>query len=127
MTKGIFGNEITHDIYGNPLKRENKREPITKSQKNEVLARQKNRCANCRKLLDMRTVEFDHIKEVYRDGKSRVNNLQAFCSDCHKIKTHNHRLKKIENKRKINNQNNGNYWINPLTGKREKLNNLWSL
>ena len=95
----MFGNKIINDIYGRSLKKETKRQPVSKSQKNEILAQQKSRCAHCRKMLDMRSVEFDHKKEVYKGGRSLVNNLQALCSDCHKIKTHNNRLKKIENKR----------------------------
>ena len=127
MAKDIFGNTITHDVYGNPLKKINKREPVSKSQKNEVLAQQKNRCARCRKLLDMRATHFDHIKEVYKGGKSRVGNLQALCANCHNVKTHEEKLNKVENRRKTNNSGTSNYFINPITGKKEKGNSLWKL
>ena len=73
-----------------------KRESVAKSQKNEVLAKQKNRCARCKKHLDMRCTHFDHIKEVYKGGKSTVSNLQALCANCHNIKTHKEKLKKTE-------------------------------
>ena len=120
----MFGNKIINDIYGRSLKKETKRQPVSKSQKNEILAQQKSRCAHCRKMLDMRSVEFDHKKEVYKGGRSLVNNLQALCSDCHKIKTHNNRLKKIENKRKSGTKK--EYWINPITGRKEIRKNVWS-
>jgi 5-methylcytosine-specific restriction endonuclease McrA len=81
-------------------KRENIREPVSKSQKNEVLARQKSKCTRCHKLLDPRAMHFDHIKEVYKGGKSTIANLQALCANCHNIKTHEDKLKKVESKRK---------------------------
>jgi len=81
-------------------KKENIRGPVSKSQKNEVLARQKSKCARCHKLLDPRATHFDHIKEVYKGGKSTVDNLQALCANCHNIKTHEDKLKKVESKRK---------------------------
>lgn len=65
----------------------------------------------------MRALHFDHIREVYKGGKSVINNLQALCANCHNIKTHNEKLKKVE-KRRVNNnkEKRGNYWINPLDG-----------
>ena len=113
----LFGN-----LFGKSGK-SNKREPVSKSQKNEILARQKNRCVRCRKLLDMRATHFDHIKEVYKGGKSTIDNLQALCSDCHSVKTHDEKLQKVERRRK-NNSSDSNYFINPLTGKKEKIKNL---
>lgn len=85
-----------------------KREPVTKSQKNEVLAIQKNKCAKCNKQLDMRATHFDHIKEVYKGGKSVISNLQALCANCHSIKTNKDKLKKAEEKKSktTNNKNN---------------------
>lgn len=76
-----------------------KRQPVAQSQKNEVLARQGNKCAKCDKMLDMRGVNFDHIKEVYKGGKSIVDNIQALCTGCHSIKTHDDRLRQTESKR----------------------------
>lgn len=109
--------DITKFLCGNIIKK-NKREPVSKSQKNEVLARQKNKCIGCKKPLDMRATHFDHIKEVYKGGKSRISNLQVLCANCHNVKTHEEKLKKVEKRRKVNT---GNYYINPVTGKKEKL------
>ncbi len=95
---GILDSDINFSILGNN-KRKNIRWPVSKSQKNEVFARQKNKCNRCKKLLDMRAVHFDHIKEVYRGGKSIIDNLQALCANCHNIKTHEERLKKVERRR----------------------------
>jgi len=82
-----------------PKSEKPKRESVAKSQKNEVLAKQRNKCAMCNKLLDMRATHFDHIKEVYKNGKSIVSNLQALCANCHNIKTHKDKLKRTEKKK----------------------------
>ena len=74
----------------------------------------------------MRAKHFDHVKEVYKDGKSRISNLQALCANCHSIKTHKEKLQKVEKRRKTN-KSSGNYFVNPLTGKKEKANNLFRL
>jgi len=124
MVTDILGNKITHDIYGRPLSKPNRREPVSKSQKNEALARQKNKCMRCKKLLDMRAMHFDHIKEIYKGGKSRIKNLQALCANCHNVKTHEEKLHKVEKRRRTANSST-NYFINPITGKKEKSNNLW--
>lgn len=118
MEKDVFGNKITHDIYGRPLKKQIKRQPISKSQKNEILSQQKNKCAHCKKMLDMRATHFDHIKEVYRGGKSVINNLQALCANCHNIKTHKEKLKKVEINRK-------NKRKNLFAQKRKQKNAFW--
>ena len=47
-------------------------------------------------MLDMRAVQFDHIKEVYKGGKSTESNLQALCANCHMKKTHKEVLHKTE-------------------------------
>jgi hypothetical protein len=83
-----------------------KREPVARSQKNEVLAQQRNRCARCKNILDMRATHFDHIKEVYKGGRSIVSNLQALCANCHNIKTHKDKLKQTEKKKTQGRKNN---------------------
>ena len=124
MAKDIFGNKVTHDIYGRPIKRQTKRQSISRSQKNEILAQQKNKCIHCNKMLDMRATHFDHIKEVYKGGKSVINNLQALCANCHNIKTHKEKLKKVEAKREKRIEK--KYIINPLTGRKELEKNPWT-
>ena len=128
MAIDIFGNKITRDIFGNPLAKKDKRQSVSRSQKNEILSKQRNKCAVCKKSLDMRATDFDHIKEVYKGGKSRVGNLQALCANCHNVKTHEEKLKKVETRRKTNNSGTGNYFINPITDKKERENPLdWKL
>jgi len=98
------GKRKSNDLLGGGLdfglnskkKTKPKRESVAKSQKNEVLAKQKNKCAMCKKPLDMRATHFDHIREVYKGGKSTISNLQALCAICHNIKTHKEKLKKTE-------------------------------
>lgn len=129
MVKDMFGNEITHNIYGNPLKKKIKRQSVSSAQKKAILITQGGRCANpkCRKILTG-SIQYDHIKEVHKGGKSITNNLRAFCGSCHDERHILDKAKEMDKKRRRKNSSNrGNYFINPLTGKKEKANNLWSL
>jgi hypothetical protein len=96
-SNNVFGSSLCFGL--NSKSEKPKRESVATSQRNAVLARQKNKCARCGKLLDMRAVQIDHIKEVYKGGKSTVSNLQALCSSCHSIKTHEDKLKQTEKKK----------------------------
>jgi len=71
MAKDSFESILNKNLLGNTSKKRPKRQPVSLSQKNEVLARQKNRCAMCHRLLDMRAKHLDHKKEVYRGEKVR--------------------------------------------------------
>ena len=54
-------------------------------------------------------------------GKTVIENGQALCANCHSKKTHKDRLKKINNKKS---KEDSSWWINPLTGKKEKYNTI---
>jgi len=127
MLKNIFENKVTYDIYGRPLSKKNKREPVSKSQKNELLLKQKNRCKACRNILYPTHTHFDHVKPIADGGRSIISNLQALCANCHNIKTHKDRLKKVEKKRRSSESGKDDYFINPITGKKEKAINIWKL
>ena len=117
MTKKAFDFGINFGVNH----KKNKREPIAQSQKNEILAKQKNNCAKCKEPLDMRSKHFDHIKEVYKGGKSRTNNLQALCVTCHAIKTHKEKLQKVEKRRKINKKSINYFKIQPVNTSKIKF------
>ncbi len=136
MVKDIFGNEITHDLYGNPLKKENKRGTIYAYDRDKVLQKQKGLCAgkDCKRLHNGKRMpvnirsNFDHIIPLRLGGKDNASNLQALCANCHQLKTREDRKLIAQKKQKENNNpSKSNYWTNPLTGKREKVNNLWGL
>ncbi len=125
MPKDLLGNEITHDIYGNPLKKVNNRVPVSAEQKKAILFRQKDKCAwpNCRVHFHQDGVppHFDHIRRVDKGGKSLIDNLQALCPNHHQRKTHEENLSEVEKRRKgKKSSNNNNYFINPITGQKEK-------
>ncbi len=76
-----------------------KRRAFTVVQKNEILAQQGNKCAICKKPLDMRAKQFDHQKGWADKGRTVTQNGRALCPNCHSIKTHDDRLAKIEGKK----------------------------
>lgn len=112
----MFDDPLGLGMGSGPKKRP-KRGPVAKSQKNEVLARQKNKCANCGNNLDPRSTHFDHIREVYKGGKSKVSNLQALCANCHNIKTHRDRLKRTEKNRSTKRKKPSLFGGDPLSGR----------
>lgn len=124
MAKDMFGNTITTDIYGRPLKQKNKRQPIAQSTKRAVEIKQRGKCAICHRLL-VGSKHFDHIKPVHKGGKSTSDNLRAICASCHDER---HILEKAERmdkkKKRASGNQSGQTWINPLTGRKEKLNPL---
>jgi predicted HNH restriction endonuclease len=85
------------------MAKKDKRRIFTGTQRKEILYQQDNKCARCHKKLDPRTVEFDHKKPWASGGRTIIVNGRALCPNCHRIVTHNTRLKKLEkNKSKKN-------------------------
>jgi len=97
-TNDIFGGGI--GLSPKPKKKRDSRRSFTRTQKNEIWAQQNGKCAKCHSRLDPRTVEYDHKKGWADRGKTVITNGQALCANCHKIKTHKSRLKKVDKKRK---------------------------
>ncbi len=58
----------------------------------EILKRQNNRCAMCGSLLSEDILEYDHKIPVALGGTSSIDNIQALCANCHKLKTKYDRL-----------------------------------
>jgi len=101
MSKNIFSfkpPDNPFNPFGEKREKDNRR-IFTKTQKNEMWAQQNGKCAKCQEPLDPRTVEYDHIKPWADKGKTAVVNGAALCPNCHKLKTHIHRLKKTEKKK----------------------------
>jgi 5-methylcytosine-specific restriction endonuclease McrA len=72
------------------------RRSFTRTQKNEIWAQQDGKCAICHKKLDPRTVQYDHGRAWSAGGTTTVKNGRALCSNCHSLKSHKDRLKKVE-------------------------------
>ncbi len=125
MAKDLFGNTIKPMKFGGfgiPQQKENKRQPVGRSQKNSVKINQKGRCKDCRKILVVE--EYHHVKHVANKGKSTTGNLVALCPECHRKRHIKEGALKLDKKR-LKKKSGGNCYINPLTGKKEKSNNLW--
>lgn len=103
-------NEMDLLGIGNPSKRpknsklieKDPRRHFSKLQCDEVYSRQSGHCANpkCKKWLDPKHTEYDHIKPWALGGKTTIKNCQALCANCHSEKTKRERLKGIESKQK---------------------------
>jgi hypothetical protein len=74
------------------------RRAFTTTQKNEILHQQDGKCAECHKKLDVRVIEYHHIKAWAAQGRTVTQNGAALCPTCHKLKTHKERLKSIDKK-----------------------------
>jgi predicted restriction endonuclease len=74
-----------------------KRRAFTITQKNDILHQQDYKCAICHRKLDIRIVEYDHVKAWSASGKTTIKNGAALCPICHRLKTHKSLVKKIDN------------------------------
>ena len=70
------------------------RRAFTQTQKNEILYQQDGKCAKCHAKLDLRVVEFDHIRAWAAQGRTVTQNGAGLCPTCHRLKKHRERLKK---------------------------------
>ena len=73
-----------------------KKRSFSTTQKNQILYQQDNKCAKCQNPLDMRAVEYHHIKPWSIGGRTVTVNGVALCPKCHKIIAHEERLKEQE-------------------------------
>ena len=110
---GIFNTNSKHQVS------RDERRTFTRAQKEKILSNQKFKCAICKKSFSKEeiaamTIDFDHIKPWSEGGRTVVSNGQAVHKYCHKKKTNDEIVKKIESKDKTK-----DYWINPITGLKE--------
>lgn len=82
-------------------KKQNKAKPqrdakraFSESVKNHVWDRQQGKCAKCENQLNRVATEYDHKVAWENGGLSMEENCQAFCANCHRIKTNEDRLTK---------------------------------
>jgi hypothetical protein len=74
------------------------RRTFTQTQKLEILYQQNSKCAKCHEILDLRIVQYDHIKAWADQGRTITQNGAALHPNCHALKTHIERVKKIDKK-----------------------------
>ncbi len=61
-------------------------ETVTKKQIENLFAKQRGRCAICRKKIHLATKHIDHIKAISKGGKHEIKNLQLTCPSCNMTK-----------------------------------------
>lgn len=92
----ITNKKIEEISKKEPTKDRDTNRTFNQTQKNEILFQQDNNCAVCHKKLDPRTTDFDHKKPWASGGRTISVNGRALHVDCHRIITHNTRLKKVD-------------------------------
>jgi len=128
MAKDIFGNvikPIKFEGFGISQQKENIRQPVGSSQKSKVFDGQNGKCYRCKEKLKLSHTEYHHVKFVSKGGKSKTDNLVALCANCHSEIHKDEKAKEQDKKNGRNNNSSGSTFVNPLTGKKEKSNNLW--
>lgn len=90
-------------LYPSQPKEKDSRRSFSPTQQKAILHQQDNKCAICHEKLDPRATEFDHKKPWASGGRTIKENGRALCANCHKIATHETRLKQIDKKRKPKN------------------------
>jgi len=84
--------------------------------RDKILMRQNNKCAgkdcaklhNGKKLMVNNRSDFDHIKPLALGGKNELNNLQALCPGCHRLKTREDRYNISQKNKKAKTTKNNN-------------------
>ncbi len=129
MIRDMFGNVIKPMKFGGfgiPKQKENTRQSVSNSQKSKVFDDQNGKCFRCKEKLKLSHTEYHHVKFVSKGGKSKTDNLVALCANCHSEIHKEEKAKEMDNKKgKNNNSSDSNYWINPLTGRKEKVQPLF--
>lgn len=90
------------------------RVPVRISVQKEIFIRSKGKCENCKKTLNGLRPHIHHKDKNPKNNKK--SNLMLLCPNCHSKK---------HIKDKPINKGNGAYWVNPLTGRKEKVQPLF--
>jgi 5-methylcytosine-specific restriction endonuclease McrA len=101
----IFNNKSSKlDLFKLPKEKDSKRS-FTNLQKNSVYDAQKGLCAKCKKPVKSSIAEYHHIKFHSTGGKSKLNNCQMLCPNCHREIHKMEMVKKADKKRKPKDNN----------------------
>ena len=78
-----------------------KRRRILAADRSEILERQKGKCDNCGKKLNLihKLYEIDHKKAISDGGKDTLTNFHALCLECHRKKTRKETSARAKTKR----------------------------
>jgi Zn-finger protein len=126
--------DLTFDPIGGTS--EKRKRNVSSRIRNDLMTKPK-KCAYCRKTDAM---HLHHIRGFAKGGSDRKGNLVQLCANCH-YKIHHGQITdeqlkrrlgiKIKNKRSTKKKktkrksSGGNYWINPITGRKEKVQPLF--
>lgn len=106
--------------------------------------RAKGKCEACRRKIDFDEMHAGHKNAASKGGSATLRNSVCICARCNKLqgtdswatfmrkmgKSNTRSVtsgRKRSSKKKSKGQSSGNYWINPLTGRKEKVRHLFRL
>lgn len=81
-------------LFGEPRKH------IPKGDKIRILEKQRDKCAMCKRPIDLKIAKFDHKKALSLGGSDTLRNIWALCPECDTKKTTQDRAKLARKKRK---------------------------
>lgn len=75
------------------------RRTLTPKETMTIIIEQEGKCNHCKRKLDVRCMQRDHIKELADGGSNRLDNFQILCSCCHDIKTNTRKTARADERR----------------------------
>ncbi|MEM3411892.1 MAG: HNH endonuclease signature motif containing protein [archaeon] len=141
MARNPFGIEpiIDINIYGSQRSR---KRTLGVRDKQILYRRAKGRCEACGKKIEYDEMQVGHKKPYSKGGATTLANSACLCYRCNKLQgtdsletlkkkmagTFGKRTKKGSgNSARKKTRSGGNYWINPITGRKEKIQPLFRL
>lgn len=136
MTRDIFGNQISTDFLGRKPKKASKRKSISFTKKVKLWEMNKQHlCHICKqKISSLTEAELDHIR-AHAKGGTAVSWTHRACNRMKGKKSLSQIQKELGVKRVVKKRKKkatrkteqNDYWVNPLTGKKEKAKPLFPM
>ena len=147
MVKNNYGFNLGYDPFTGKKSGNNKGKRTLGTRDREILwNRAKKRCENCGKKIDSGDMQAGHKLAASKGGKATISNSVCLCYGCNKrqgtdswavfrkkqgksgTRTVTSGKKRSPSKKKSKGKSSsGNYWINPLTGRKEKVQPLFRM
>jgi hypothetical protein len=135
-------SEMSFAAFGSNVSSKKKKRTLGIRDRQILYRRAKKKCEACDRRIEFDEMHAGHKNAASKGGSTTLRNSVCICARCNKLQgtdswaTFMKKMGKSKTtsvtsaKRKISKrkkQSEGRYWVNPLTGKREKLNPLFRI